>query len=277
MINRLCAAILAPMLLLIMCAAPQAYAQSITSPYYVTLCYRVSGTTCTAVSSTSPLPVSGTLNIGTGGPSNYSLETGGNLATIASNTTGSATSANQATANGSLSIIATNTTGVATAANQATANTSLASIATNTGVGATAANQATANTSLSTIATNTAAAPSSVFSAQGLYTGGGGTALVSNTAIAVKGGAGAYFGIRTAKNTNATDCYVLVYNVASGSVTVGTTVPTLTIPVPAGGYWEEKDIKGENFSTAMSVAVVMTTPTGSTAPTTAFGFDLIYK
>ena len=254
MINRLCAAILAPMLLLIMCAAPQAYAQSITSPYYVTLCYRVSGTTCTAVSSTSPLPVSGTLNIGTGGPSNYSLETGGNLATIASNTTGSATSANQATANGSLSIIATNTTGVATAANQATANTSL-----------------------STIATNTAAAPSSVFSAQGLYTGGGGTALVSNTAIAVKGGAGAYFGIRTAKNTNATDCYVLVYNVASGSVTVGTTVPTLTIPVPAGGYWEEKDIKGENFSTAMSVAVVMTTPTGSTAPTTAFGFDLIYK
>jgi hypothetical protein len=65
------------------------------------------------------------------------LETGGNLATIV-----------------------TNTTGVATATNQTTGNTSLSSIATNTGASATSANQTTELASLSTIATNTGKIPS---------------------------------------------------------------------------------------------------------------------
>ena len=58
------------------------------------------------------------------GPGNYALETGGNLASLVTNTTGLATASGQATAASSLSTIATNTTGAATAANQtnATAN-----------------------------------------------------------------------------------------------------------------------------------------------------------
>ena len=56
------------------------------------------------------------------------LETGGNLATIATNTTGVATSAKQDTGNTSLSTIASNTTSIATSAKQDTGNTSLSTL-----------------------------------------------------------------------------------------------------------------------------------------------------
>jgi hypothetical protein len=58
--------------------------------------------------------------------------TNSTLSTIATNTTGIATAANQTTANSSLSTIATNTTGASTAANQTAANTKLDSIISNT-------------------------------------------------------------------------------------------------------------------------------------------------
>ena len=127
------------------------------------------------VSPSNPLPVTGGTGGGGGGSeSNYALETGGNLAAVATNTAGLATAAAQTTGNNSLSSIATNTAAGATAANQATEITSLASIATNTAglaketggniaaiatntaAGATASAQSTGNTSLATIATNTA-------------------------------------------------------------------------------------------------------------------------
>lgn len=69
-------------------------------------------------------------------PANAAQETGGNLATIATQTNvgtnGASTSALQTSGNASLTTIATNSGTQATAANQTTANASLATIATNT-------------------------------------------------------------------------------------------------------------------------------------------------
>lgn len=100
-------------------------------------------------------------------PLNAAQETGGNLATIVTNTTGVATAANQATANTALSAIESNTANIPSKGSATTANSLPVNIASDQTVpvsasslplptgAATAANQTTANTSLATIATNT--------------------------------------------------------------------------------------------------------------------------
>lgn len=77
------------------------------------------------VVSTGTTTVSGTVTANAGTNLNTSalaLESGGNLATIVTNTTSIATAANQTTGNSSLSTIVTNTTGLATSANQTNGN-----------------------------------------------------------------------------------------------------------------------------------------------------------
>jgi hypothetical protein len=130
------------------------------------------------------------------------------LTSIATNTTGVATAANQTTGNSSLSTIATRTpalgsttsansspvviasdqaalplpTGASTSALQTTGNTSLATIATNSGTQATAANQTSANTKLDTqiaalgavadaAVTNPASSASIIAALKGILTG----------------------------------------------------------------------------------------------------------
>lgn len=114
----------------------------------------------------------------------------------------------------------------------------------------------------------------SVFSAQGLYTGSAGKALVSSSPVTIKSSAGTLSSLITNKNTNANDCFVLLYNTTSP--TVGTTVPLTTIPVPSGGYYALQLSEVVEFSTAISVAIVMTSAVGSLAPTTPFGIDVYY-
>jgi hypothetical protein len=50
-------------------------------------------------------------------------------------------------------------------------------------------------------------------------------------AVAIKASAGTLYGVQ-AVNTGAAPIYLKIYNTASGSVSVGTTVPLVTIPVP---------------------------------------------
>lgn len=50
-------------------------------------------------------------------------------------------------------------------------------------------------------------------------------------AVAIKASAGTLYGVQ-AVNTGAAPVYLKIYNTASGSVVVGTTVPLVTIPVP---------------------------------------------
>jgi hypothetical protein len=85
---------------------------------------------------------------------------------------------------------------------------------------------------------------------------------------AIKASAG-QLGKMLCYNPNATAAYVQIFNIASGSVTLGTSVAVDTVPVPAtstAGFI--LPLPGENYATAISFAAT-TTATGSTAPGTA--------
>jgi len=92
------------------------------------------------------------------------------------------------------------------------------------------------------------------------------TAL-SNTATAVKASAGNLYYYHV-YNSNAADAFLQLYNVAQGSVTVGTTTPDLTLAIPAGGVLDGSfDGAPFSFSTAITIAAT-TTITGGSAPST---------
>jgi len=95
------------------------------------------------------------------------------------------------------------------------------------------------------------------------------SSALTNTAVAVKTTAG-ILGIAYCYNPNSTVAYVQVFNVATGSVTVGTTAPTFFFAIPAtsiGGFGFGGG-SGLYFSTAISIAAT-TTSTGGSAPSTA--------
>jgi len=107
--------------------------------------------------------------------------------------------------------------------------------------------------------------------------GGTGNALLTNTAVAVKASAGNLYGVAFV-NTGGVSAFVQMFDLATGSVTLGTTVPKMVFWVPAGGAWEEK-FTGEakvSFATAITVAAT-TTGTGNTAPSTGIMATVIYK
>jgi hypothetical protein len=100
------------------------------------------------------------------------------------------------------------------------------------------------------------------------------TAL-TNTKVAVKSSAG-NFGGYMMYNPNASAVYIQVFDVASASVTLGTTTPTYVIPLPASAGANVEFRNGITHSTAITVAVT-TTATGSTAPATALVGFFLYK
>lgn len=104
--------------------------------------------------------------------------------------------------------------------------------------------------------------------------GDGSTALTS-TAQAVKASAGTLGGWYI-YNPNATATYVIIYNTAQGSVTVGTTNPQMVLCIPATSAANQEFGNGINFTTAISVAAT-TTGGGNTAPSTALEVNLFYK
>jgi hypothetical protein len=92
------------------------------------------------------------------------------------------------------------------------------------------------------------------------------SAQVNATKAAVKASAGQIYGYHFL-NTTAAIAYVQIFNVASGSVTVGTTTPDLVIPLPGNsttGAGATLEIStGIAFSTAITLACT-TTRGGST-------------
>jgi hypothetical protein len=109
---------------------------------------------------------------------------------------------------------------------------------------------------------------------------GGGWSVSSQTALTntktqVKSGAG-NFGGYMFYNPNASVEYIQVWDVASGSITVGTTAPTYVIPIPATTGANVEFSVGIAHATAINIAAT-TTPTGSTAPGTALVGFVIYK
>ncbi|QEL14801.1 hypothetical protein [Limnoglobus roseus] len=219
-------------------------------------------------------------------PATSGNQTAGNasLATIATNTSGLATATAQAAGNSSLASIATNTTGAATAAAQATGNSSLASVATNT-ANIPAKGQATMANSLPiAIASDQPAVPvamtantaggTSTFCANGAA---GGNALLTSTPVAVKASAGNLYGFDFVNTGNAA-AYVQIFDLAVGSVTLGTTAPKLSKWVPAGGSWEEKFGGEGKISFANAIVMAATsTPSGSTTPATGILANVTFK
>lgn len=104
----------------------------------------------------APAQVAGSFSATLTNDGTFAKESGGNLATLVTNTTGLATASNQSTGNTSLSGMKTDLDEIALDTdNLAGMKTDLDSLVTNTTGIATASNQTTGNTSLSTIATNT--------------------------------------------------------------------------------------------------------------------------
>lgn len=100
------------------------------------------------------------------------------------------------------------------------------------------------------------------------------TAL-TNSKVAVKASAG-NFGGYMVYNPNSSVSYVQIFDVASGSVTLGTTAPTYVIPLPATAAANVEFTAGINHATAITLAAT-TTATGSTAPSTALVGFFLYK
>ncbi len=90
------------------------------------------------------------------------------------------------------------------------------------------------------------------------------TAALSTTVQSIKSSAG-QLGKMLCYNPNASVAYVQIFNIASGSVTLGTSTPVDVVPVPAtlnGGF--TLAFPGEQFGNAISYAAT-TTATGSAA------------
>lgn len=94
-----------------------------------------------------------------------------------------------------------------------------------------------------------------------------------NSAQAIKASTGRLFSLDVI-NPNPTACYVQLFNAATASVTVGTTVPNYVIYVPANGS-VSKDWPGLFFATAITYAAT-TTATGAGDPTTGLTLSASY-
>jgi hypothetical protein len=101
------------------------------------------------------------------------------------------------------------------------------------------------------------------------------SAQTGATATAIKASAGQLYGYDL-YNNNSTQAYVQIFNVASGSVTLGTTVPDMVIVIPANGGRNVEYNNGIAFSTAISYACT-TTRTGSSAMANAIDVNFFYK
>lgn len=107
-----------------------------------------------------------------------------------------------------------------------------------------------------------------------------GTAIYNNTALsstkqAVNASAGNLYGYHI-YNPNSVVIYIQMFNLASASVTVGSTAPTAVIAIPAGGWADATPGVPITFGTALTIAAT-TTSTGSGSPTTALLCNIWYK
>jgi len=104
---------------------------------------------------------------------------------------------------------------------------------------------------------------------------------IGATVDAVKGSSAKVYWIIVDNSQNVAASYVKLYNVASGSVTVGTTAPDEVILVPASvvitQVYSTGAGPGKTFGTALSAACVTTGGTaGTTAPSSSVVVTIAY-
>jgi hypothetical protein len=101
------------------------------------------------------------------------------------------------------------------------------------------------------------------------------TGSIGATATSVKSSAGQVYGWYIF-NSNSSTVYVQIFNVASGSVTLGTTSPTMSLGIPAGAAANVEFVNGIAFGTAITVAVT-TARAGGTGPSNTVDLNILYK
>lgn len=101
-----------------------------------------------------------------------------------------------------------------------------------------------------------------------------------NTAQSLKASAGKLYSIH-AMNVNNADAFIQFFDLATGSVTVGTTTPKFVLHIPKGdatnyGKLDKEFVIPVTFATAITYAVT-TTPTGAGDPTVGITLNGFYK
>jgi hypothetical protein len=107
--------------------------------------------------------------------------------------------------------------------------------------------------------------------------GGTGNALLTSATVLVTAGMHNLYSVDF-YNSSTSIAYVQIFDAASAAaVTLGTTVPKLSYPVPAGGWWDKNlaDI-GASFVNGI-VAAATATSTGSTTPSSGVQAHFYYK
>ncbi len=102
----------------------------------------------------------------------------------------------------------------------------------------------------------------------------------NNTAQVIKTSAGTLYGLEVS-NPNSADAFIQLFDLATGSVTVGTTTPKISFFVPAGdgtldGAMDKMFPVPMKFTTAITYACTTTT-TGNTDPTIGLIVNAYFK
>lgn len=100
-------------------------------------------------------------------------------------------------------------------------------------------------------------------------------AALGTTVDQVKGSAGRLGGY-VLFNPNGGPAYLQVFNAAAAGVTVGTTAPSVVIPVPGGGCEKTEFACGIEHTTAISVAAT-STATGALPPAQPLIATVLFK
>lgn len=98
---------------------------------------------------------------------------------------------------------------------------------------------------------------------------------LTSTKVAVNASGGNVYGYHI-YNPNGSTAYVQFFNVASASVTVGTTTPNMVVAIPPLGWADLDGGMPIGFATALTVAAT-TTSTGSGNPTNGLMTNIRYK
>ena len=97
----------------------------------------------------------------------------------------------------------------------------------------------------------------------------------ASSLIAVKTSAGTIYGIYLFNGSTTANTYLQIWNLATGSITIGTTAPLYSFGVPYGGGAYIPFPEPLALSTAITIAAT-TTRAGSTYATTGLDYDIIY-
>lgn len=217
-------------------------------------------------------------------PENVPVDSSGNPLDIATNATLAAVlaklSSDPATQTTLAAILAKLSADPATQTTLAAVLAKLSAALNATVVDATGANFATTTAAIvAGLAANAVPVPLGIYQA-GSFTyssvGGTGNALLTNSAAAASSQPRTMTGFSFDNTGNSTAAYVQFFDLATGSVVLGTTVPKFVVSLPPGGYVDDPIMAGVTFATAVSVAVT-TTRTGSVAASVGVAATIYMK